>query len=74
MAFKKQGKAKKAEENKIEVIKPVEKIIASKEEKVLCPHCNKVIGTKVGQIYQLADKRLVSLNGYICPNCKKEVK
>ena len=73
MAFKKQGKAKKAE-NKIEVIKPVEKIIASKEEKVLCPHCNKVIGTKVGQIYQLADKRLVSLNGYICPNCKKEVK
>ena len=74
MAFKKQGKAKKAEENKIEVIKPVEKIIASKEERVLCPHCNKVIGTKVGQIYQLADKRLVSLNGYICPNCKKEIK
>ena len=74
MAFKKQGKAKKAEENKIEVIKPIEKIIASKEEKILCPHCNKVIGTKVGQIYQLADKRLVSLNGYICPNCKKEIK
>lgn len=74
MAFAKKGKAKKAEENKIEVIKPVEKIIASKEEKVLCPHCNKIIGTKVGQIYQLSDQRLVSLNGYICPNCKKEVK
>lgn len=74
MAFKKQGKAKKAEENKIEVIKPVEKIIASKEEKVICPHCAKIIGTKVGQIYQLSDQRLVSLNGYICPNCKKEVK
>ena len=73
MAFKKQGKAKKAE-NKIEVIKPVEKIIASKEEKVICPHCNKIIGTKVGNIYQLLDQRLVSLNGYKCPNCNKEVK
>jgi len=75
MTFKKQGKTKKAE-NKIEIIKPLEenKKIASKEEKVLCPHCNKVIGTKVGEIYQVLDKRLVSLNGYICPNCKKEVK
>lgn len=73
--FKKQGKAKKAE-NKIEIIKPLEenKITASKEEKVLCPHCNKVIGTKVGNIYQLLDQRLVSLNGYKCPNCNKEVK
>lgn len=75
MAFKKQGKAKKAE-NKIEIIKPLEenKIIASKEEKIICPHCNKVIGTKIGQIYQLADKRLVSLNGYICPNCNKQIR
>lgn len=73
MAFKRQGKAK---ENKIEVIKPLEqnKIIASKEEKILCPHCKKVIGTKVGEIYQVLDKKLVSLKGTICPNCNKEVK
>ena len=75
MAFKKQGKANKAE-NKIEVIKPLEqnKIIASKEEKILCPHCKQVIGTKIGEIYQILDKRLVSLKGTICPNCNKEVK
>ena len=38
MAFKKQGKANKAE-NKIEVIKEDKKITASMEEKILCPHC-----------------------------------
>lgn len=75
MAFKKQGKAKKAE-NKIEVIKPLEenKKIASKEEKILCPHCKKVIGTKIGEIYQVLDKKLISLKGYKCPNCNKEIK
>lgn len=75
MAFKKQGKAKKVE-NKIEVIKPLEenKKIASMEEKIICPHCNKVIGTKVGQIYQVLDKKLVSLKGQVCPNCNKEIK
>ena len=75
MAFKKQGKAKKAE-NKIEVIKPVEdkKIMASMEEKILCPHCKKVIGTKIGEIYQILDKRLVSLKGTECPVCKGEFK
>ena len=74
MAFKKQGKAKKAEENKIEVIKPLEKKIASKEEKITCPHCNKIIGTKVGEIYQILDKRLVSLKGATCPHCAGELK
>ena len=74
MAFKKQGKAKKAEENNIEVIKPLEKIIASKEEKVICPHCAKIIGTKVGQIYQILDKRLVCLKGATCPHCSGELK
>ena len=73
MAFAKKGKAKKAEENKIEVIKPVEKIIASKEEKVICPHCNKVIGTKVGQIYQILDQRLVSLKNSKCPHCEGDL-
>jgi len=74
MAFKKQGKAKKAE-NKIEVIKPLEenKITASKEEKVICPHCNKVIGTKVGQIYQILDQRLVSLKNSKCPHCEGDL-
>lgn len=75
MAFKRQGKANKAE-NKIEVIKPVEdkKITASLEEKILCPHCKQVIGTKLGEIFQVLDQRLVSLKGTICPKCKKEVK
>ena len=75
MAFKKQGKANKAE-NKIEVIKPVEdkKIIASIEEKILCPHCKQVIGTKLGEIFQILDQRLVSLKGQICPKCNKEIK
>ena len=75
MAFKRQGKANKAE-NKIEVIKPVEdkKIIASKEEKILCPHCKQVVGTKLGEIYQILDQRLVSLKGQICPKCNKEIK
>lgn len=75
MAFKKQGKAKKAE-NTIEIIKPLEenKKIASKEKKIVCPHCNKVIGTKVGQIYQILDNKLVSLNGAKCPHCKGELK
>lgn len=73
MAFKKQGKAKKAE-NKIEVIKPLEKIIASKEEKITCPHCNKIIGTKVGGIYQILDQRLVCLKGATCPHCSGELK
>ena len=75
MAFKRQGKANKAE-NKIEVIKPVEdkKIIASMEEKILCPHCKQVIGTKLGEIFQILDQRLVSLKGAICPKCNKEIK
>lgn len=75
MAFAKKGKANKAE-NKIEVIKPLEdkKIIASKEEKILCPHCKQVIGTKLGEIYQVLDQRLVSLKGQICPKCNKEIK
>lgn len=68
MAFAKKGKAKKAE-NKIEVIKPLEKIIASKEEKITCPHCNKIIGTKVGGIYQILDQRLVSIKNSKCPHC-----
>ena len=74
MAFRKQGKANKAE-NKIEVIKPIEdkKIIASIEEKILCPHCKQVIGTKLGEIYQVLDKRLVSLKGTICPKCNKNI-
>ncbi len=75
MAFAKKGKANKAE-NKIEVIKPVEdkKIIASMEEKILCPHCKQVIGTKLGEIFQILDQRLVSLKGQICPKCNKEIK
>lgn len=75
MAFTKKGKANKAE-NKIEVIKPIEdkKIIASIEEKILCPHCKQVIGTKLGEIFQILDQRLVSLKGQICPKCNKEIK
>ena len=75
MAFAKKGKANKAE-NKIEVIKPVEdkKIIASMEEKILCPHCKQVIGTKLGEIFQILDQRLVSLKGQICPKCNKGIK
>ena len=75
MAFKKQGKAKKAE-NTIEVIKPIEdkKITASLEEKILCPHCKQVIGTKLGEIFQILDQRLVSLKGQVCPKCNKEIK
>lgn len=75
MAFAKKGKANKAE-NKIEVIKPLEdkKIIASKEEKILCPHCKQVIGTKLGEIFQILDQRLVSLKETICPKCNKEIK
>ena len=77
MAFKRQGKAKKAE-NKIEVIQEVKpavehKITASAEETILCPHCKKVIGTKIGQIYQVLDQRLVSLKGTVCPKCAKEI-
>ena len=75
MAFIKKGKANKAE-NKIEIIKPVEdkKITASIEEKILCPHCKQVIGTKLGEIFQILDQRLVSLKGQICPKCNKELK
>lgn len=75
MAFKRQGKAKKAE-NKIEIIKPIEdkKVMASMEEKIVCPICKKVIGTKIGNIYQILDKRLVSLKGTECPHCKGEIK
>lgn len=75
MAFRKQGKANKAE-NKIEVIKSLEgkKITASMEEKILCPHCKQVIGTKLGEIFQILDQRLVSLKGQICPKCNKEIK
>lgn len=75
MAFAKKGKANK-DENKIEVIKPLEdkKIIASKEEKILCPHCKQVIGTKLGEIYQVLDQRLVSLKRQICPKCNKDIK
>lgn len=75
MAFARKGKAKKAE-NKIEVIKPVEdkKVMASMEEKIVCPHCKQVIGTKLGEIFQVLDQRLVSLKGQICPKCNKEIK
>lgn len=75
MAFAKKGKAKKAE-NKIEVIKPIEdkKVMASMEEKILCHICKKVIGTKIGQIYQILDKRLVSLKGTECPHCNSKIK
>ena len=75
MAFAKKGKAKKAE-NTIEVIKPIEdkKITASMEEKILCPHCKQVIGTKLGEIFQVLDQRLISLKGQICPKCNKEIK
>lgn len=73
MAFKKQGKANKAE-NKIEVIKEDKKITASMEEKILCPHCKQVIGTKLGEIFQVLDQRLVSLKGTICPKCNKEIR
>ena len=40
----------------------------------LCPICKKVIGTKIGNIYQILDKRLVSLKGTECPHCKSEIK
>ena len=75
MAFAKKGKAKKAE-NTIEVIKHIEdkKITASMEEKILCPHCKQVIGTKLGEIFQVLDQRLISLKGQICPKCNKEIK
>lgn len=75
MAFAKKGKAKKAE-NTIEVIKPIEdkKVMASMEEKILCPRCKQVIGTKLGEIFQILDQRLVSLKGQICPKCNKEIK
>ena len=75
MAFTKKGKANKAE-NTIEVIKPIEdkKVMASMEEKILCPHCKQVIVTKLGEIFQILDQRLVSLKGQICPKCNKEIK
>ena len=43
---------------------------ASQEEKIICPHCKKVIGTKIGKLFQVLDKRLVSLKGTECPKCK----
>lgn len=78
MVFKKQGKELKS---KIEVIKESKivrlddnkKMVIAGELKVLCPHCKKVIGTKIGNIYQILDKRLVSLKGTVCPKCKKEL-
>ena len=73
MAFRKQGKTNKAE-NTIEVIKEDKKITASLEEKILCPHCKQVIGTKLGEIFQILDQRLVSLKGQVCPKCNKELK
>lgn len=75
MAFAKKGKANKAE-NTIEVIKPIEdkKVMASMEEKILCPHCKQLIGTKLGEIFQILDQRLVSLKGQICTKCNKEIK
>ena len=48
-------------------------MVIAGELKVLCPHCKKVIGTKIGNIYQILDKRLVSLKGTVCPKCKKEL-
>lgn len=70
MAFAKKGKANK-EENIIKVIttEDIKKVTASVEEKILCPHCKQVIGTKIGQIYQILDKRLVSLKESVCPKC-----
>ena len=46
MAFKKQGKDL---HSKIEVIKPIEdkKILASQEEKIICPHCKKLLVQKL---------------------------
>ena len=57
------------------VEKPVEdkKVMASMEEKIVCPTCKKVVGTKVGDIYQVLDMRLVSLKGTQCPHCKGEL-
>lgn len=71
MAFKKQG----ADLNQsIKVIKDEKKVTACMEEKILCPHCKQVIGTKLGETYQVLDKRLISLKGTICPKCNKELK
>lgn len=70
MAFRKQGKVKKAE-NKIEVIKEeTNKITASITiSNITCPHCKQVIGTKIGDVYAILDKRFVKIVGQICPKC-----
>ena len=78
MAFKKQGKDITS---KIQVIQDTKmlkpnknkKLVVATEQKIICPHCHKVIGTKIGQIYQVLDKRLISLKGTVCPKCNKDL-
>lgn len=69
MAFKKQGKSLSSENN-IKIITEPTKKIAS-ETKIICKNCKKVIGTKLGDIYQILDGRFLSLKGCKCQYCKK---
>ncbi len=82
MAFARKGKQNKKEveaKNSIKILNiPTEKEIKAslnnKEEQIICPHCKKVIGMKMGDVFAIMDQRYVSLANQACPICKKDLR
>lgn len=45
--------------------------LTASENKIICPHCGKVIGMQTGDVFAIMDKRFVKLAGQTCPKCGK---
>ena len=71
MAFKKSGSEKHSKINIIEPVKELPRTLQANSTNIICKHCKQIIGSKIGNIYQVLDKQYVSENGIICPKCGK---
>lgn len=57
--------------SKINILTDKNTKLVAGDNKIICPHCHKIIGSKTGDIYAILDKRFVKIAGQICPECGK---
>lgn len=69
MAFARKGTAS----GKIKVLTDKNAKLVASDTNIICPHCHKIVGMKIGDVFAILDKRYVTLKGQICPECKKEL-
>lgn len=68
MAFVRKGSDKNQD---IKILTDKNTKLMASDNRIICPHCHKIIGAKTGDVFAILDKRFVKIAGQKCPECGK---